>query len=268
MTIFPATKSAAGCEAGWRKKRKAAECSTQAAAVQEHDVVGEAPGLAEIVRDHDDLGAARGGGEDELLDGEDGGRVEARRRLVEEQDLGLDGEGARQRQALLLAARHHAGRRAGEIVEPRQLERAAHERRPLVPRHAVDLQRVGDVGGGGAAQQHRPLEDHGLAPANLAVGGAAGEGDAAGRRADQPVQDAHEQALAGAVRPHDHRPGAAAELEVDAVEQAAPARLEDEALAADRQPARLAVRRGTGRVAAAIGHVMHGRAPSGCAAPA
>ena len=57
--------------------------------------------------------AARMAGDD-LLDRAGGGRIEARRRLVEEQHFGTQRPGARQRHALLLAAREHARRAVGE----------------------------------------------------------------------------------------------------------------------------------------------------------
>ena len=39
----------------------------------------------------------------------------------------------------------------------------------FTPRNAAEAKRVGDVGGGGPAKQHRLLEDHGLAPPDLVI---------------------------------------------------------------------------------------------------
>ena len=89
-----------------------------AAAMQQHDLAGEAPRLAEIVRRHHDLDAARGDGADDVLDRLGGGRIEARGRLVEKQHLRIPGERARQRQPLLLAAGQLARRAVAEAVSP------------------------------------------------------------------------------------------------------------------------------------------------------
>ena len=49
--------------------------------------------------------------------------IEVRGRLVQEQDLGLERPGAREREALLLAAGEHARRPVGEMGEPHLRER-------------------------------------------------------------------------------------------------------------------------------------------------
>ena len=77
---------------------------TQAAANQKDDVAGEAAHLAKVVRRHDDLRARLGGGEDDLLDEPGRGRVEAGRRLIQEEDFRLAGQRPRQRQSLLFDA--------------------------------------------------------------------------------------------------------------------------------------------------------------------
>src|SRR3546814_13087118 len=64
-------------------------CSSDLAAMQEQDLVGEALRLAAVVGDHDDLHAAGGGLADQRLDGGGRLRIEARRRLIEQQQLGL-----------------------------------------------------------------------------------------------------------------------------------------------------------------------------------
>src|SRR4051812_41370999 len=71
----------------------------------EHEgrLVRDARGLLHVVRDDDDRVALL---EllDELLDAQRGDGVEGRARLVHEDDLGFDGDRARDAQALLLAA--------------------------------------------------------------------------------------------------------------------------------------------------------------------
>ena len=76
---------------------------------------------------------------------------------------------------------------------------AAFTRRRRSARHARDGERIGDVGRGRAAQQHRALEDESLLPAQSGRI-VAGPADAAGGRPDQAVAEPQQQALAGAVR--------------------------------------------------------------------
>ena len=57
--------------------------------MQEDDILREPAGLTDIVGDHDDLDAAVLRGDQETLDGERRGGIEARGGLVEEQDIGL-----------------------------------------------------------------------------------------------------------------------------------------------------------------------------------
>ena len=79
---------------------------------------------------------------DQLLDALRGDRVERRRRFVHQQDLGLDGERARDAQALLLAARERQRRRVQAILhlvpERRRLQARLDAAAQLLarPRHA------------------------------------------------------------------------------------------------------------------------------------
>ena len=90
-----------------------------------------------------------------------------------------------------------------------------------------------------AAQQHRPLEHHGVPAAR--VPRRAEPGDRARRRPDQPVAEPERQALSGAVRAEDHRPAALADLE---------GKILDDRLAAERQRHGIETERegGVGRV--------------------
>ena len=89
---------------GESKNSAAGAALDHAAAMHQHDLAGEPARLAEIVRRHHHLDAARGDGADDVLDRLGRGRIEARGRLVEKQHLRIAGERARQRQPLLLAA--------------------------------------------------------------------------------------------------------------------------------------------------------------------
>src|SRR5689334_11259209 len=87
-------------------------------AVEKDDVVGEPARLAEVVRGHHDLGAGGADAGDDLLDGACRRGIEAGGRRVEEQHVGAQRPGARQCDALLLAAGQHACRPVREGLEP------------------------------------------------------------------------------------------------------------------------------------------------------
>ena len=99
--------------------------------VDEQHLVAEAPRLAEVVRRHDDLGARGVERLDHGLDLARRARIEARGRLVEKQHLRMQRPGAREREALLLAAREHARRPVREVGEPDLAQRLQRERLAL-----------------------------------------------------------------------------------------------------------------------------------------
>ncbi len=76
----------------------------QAAAVEEGHVLGQPAGLREVVGGHHHGDAVGGEALDHALDAAGGAGVELGAGLVEEEDLGAQRPGARQREALLLAA--------------------------------------------------------------------------------------------------------------------------------------------------------------------
>ena len=90
--------------AGVRRNRRRRRALDHAAAMQQHDLAGEPSRLAEIVRRHHDLDAARGDRADDVLDRLGRGGIEARGRLVEKQHLRVARQRAGKRQPLLLAA--------------------------------------------------------------------------------------------------------------------------------------------------------------------
>ena len=73
-------------------------------------MAGEASGLAEVVRRHHHLDAARGGGAHDVFDRFGRGRIETGRRLVEQQQSRIAGQRPGQSQPLLLTAGEAAGR--------------------------------------------------------------------------------------------------------------------------------------------------------------
>ncbi len=205
------------------------------AAVQEHHVVGQAAGLSGVVGDEDDAGAAAPRRGDDVLDREHRGGVEAGGRLVEEQHLGVGGQRAGQRQALLLAAREQAGGLVGLVGEADAVEERVRRRARVL---AAGLQHEVEVGGDRAAQQDRLLEHQRLPSAWR------------GRRRCRPsrsrpalgrheaVEQLQQQALARAVRPHDHGAAAGIEREVEPVEQRRLAAPEGQAADFQRQERR------------------------------
>ena len=117
---------------------------------EERGAVRDAGGLLHVVG-HDDDRVALLQLIDQLLDalGRDG--VERRRGLVHQQDVGLDGQGPRDAQPLLLADRQGEGRISEAVLHlvpqggrPQAGLHAVLELRPR-PGEAVDAQPVGDV---------------------------------------------------------------------------------------------------------------------------
>ena len=86
-----------------------------------------------------------------------------------------------------------------------------------------------DVGERRAAEQDRPLKNHGLAQPDCSSGGPPTPQDGAGAWLQQPVQQSQQQALASAVRAHDHRAHGRPKREIEPVDQAPPAGLEYQA---------------------------------------
>src|SRR4029453_4930366 len=110
-------------KAGGLRRCGAAEESTdagpfdEASLVEEEDFVAETMRLAEVVRDHHDLGARRVHRGDDLLDLMRGTGIEARRPLVEKEDFGTQRPHPRQREALLFSARERARIAVAQWVE-------------------------------------------------------------------------------------------------------------------------------------------------------
>src|SRR5262245_5226503 len=113
-----------------------------AAAMHKHDIAAEPARLAEIVGGHYHLDAAHRDGADEILNGLGGGGIEARGRLVEEQDVRVLGERAGERQPLLLAAGEAPRRPRRESAEADEVEKLGDARRSLAARRAGRRQRI------------------------------------------------------------------------------------------------------------------------------
>src|SRR5215471_13632566 len=113
--------------------------------MQEQDLVAEASGLTKVVSDHHDLGSGGMHSIDHALDLVRRAGIEVRCRLVEEKHLRIQGPGARERDALLLAAGKHARRVRGERFEPDLAERLSRPHLALWPRHASHSERMSEV---------------------------------------------------------------------------------------------------------------------------
>lgn len=90
------------------------------------------------------------------------------------------------------------------------------------PLQTTHRQREIEIGGNGAAQKNRALKDHGLRLARRPVEGATLPLHVAGGWRQQTVQKAKQQALAGAVGPHDDRAPTGPDRETDIVHQTLP----------------------------------------------
>jgi hypothetical protein len=87
-------------------------------------------------------------------------RIERRQRLIEEQDLRAGDQSARQRDALLLAARHLPRQALGEAAHLDEVKELA---RPFAPRslgRSTDLKTVGDVVDGRHVGKERVVLEH------------------------------------------------------------------------------------------------------------
>ena len=211
----PARNARLAVSAGELKKCCGRRGLDHAAAVQQHDVAREPARLAEIVRRHHDLDAARGDRADDVLDRLGRGRIEARGRLVEKQDLRIARERARQREPLLLAA-GQAARRA--VARARRARPAPAVRRcaPRIARRAAARAHSAILAAGAAPEHGRPLEHDGaprrrrlLAPPQVtrpAVG------------AISPMASAQQRGFARAVRADQTVGAPAANVSEDAIE--------------------------------------------------
>ena len=131
------------------------------ALVHHHDAVGHRQRFFLVVRDHD------GGHADLLLQAADLAaqahaleRIERRQRLVEQQQTGRRGERARERDALLLAARELARVLRLAAGQADQLEQLGDPRLDLAARLPPVDQAVADVVGDGEVGKQRVRLEH------------------------------------------------------------------------------------------------------------
>ena len=191
--------------------------------------------MTQIVGDQHHARRLRPRSADQTLDRRRCRGIEVGGRLVQDQDIRRRRQGAGDRQELLLAAGQDTRRRLRQMREPGALERRVRAPAALRARHAGHRQGVLDVGQRRAAQQHGALKHETDLGRAAPIGNSACPGHLARRGHNQARQHAHEQALARTVRADQDQGAGAVDLDVDAIENAPAAALEDEALAADRQ---------------------------------
>ena len=129
---------------------------------QEQDLVAEAPRLAEVVRRHHDLGAARVDLAHDVLDLARRLGIEVRGRLVEEQHFGTQRPRAREREASAARRPRARARAVGERAQADGGERVRDARLALRAANAGEVQAHSGRSPRRAAQHHRPLEHHRL----------------------------------------------------------------------------------------------------------
>src|SRR5262245_14373123 len=201
--------------------------------MQEHDLAGEAPRLAEIVGRHHHLDPAPTNVAYYLLDRLGCGRSESRGPLVEQKNLRPLGERAREREPLLLAAGELSRRPAAEPGKADDSGELGDAGRALRARYAGGRKRITDVAGGAAAEHRRALEYDG---AMRRLGGlAASPGHASAHGRNQAHDQAEQRGLACAVRSDQHGGRAGREGEGDAVQDGHAAGGEADLLEHDRQ---------------------------------
>ena len=167
-------------------------------------------------------------------------RVDAERRLVEEQHLRLVDEGAGEAELLLHAARELAGEAVAERAEVREREEPLEARRALGSRHPVEVGVEAEVlldrEVGVEAEALRHVGDAVLDRLGVAGDRDAGEDRVAGGGPQHAGEHAQRRGLAGAVRPDEAEQLAAADLEAQILDRGQLAEAAGEPLGADHRP--------------------------------
>ena len=147
--------------------------------------------------------------------------IERRQRLVEQQHVGLDRDRARQRHALLLAARQCGDASATEMTELDQRQRPLHCAIDLRLRRAAHLQAEGDVARDGEMRKQRVALEHDadIAPVRRHMSDVApGKRDRASVRRREAGDGAQQGGLAAAGWAEQGDQLAAPDREIDAIE--------------------------------------------------
>src|SRR5579875_225741 len=209
--------------------RRAVGDDRVALGVEEDAVGADREDARQLVGDNDDRRAeAVAQLEDQVVEPPRADRIEARRRLVEEQDVGVERDRAREPGALLHPA---ADLRRIEVLEPPEPDQRELEGRDLAdlggPQRRELLERQRHVLGERERAKERPaLVEHAEAAQHAHAGGRVGVREAlavvedlARRGLHEADQVAEQRALAAAAAAHDHEHVAAAHGEVEVAHQ-------------------------------------------------
>ena len=169
--------------------------------------------------------------------------VEVGERLVEQQHMRLDHDGARDRDALQLAAGELMRPALGVAVELHQLQRARDPLADLVRAHFARPQAVGDVAADGEVGKHRVVLEHHAGVALVRrqrVDALLAEQDAACVELAKSRDHAQQRGLAAARRPEQREELAVAHRDRHVVDRPHGAERARDALDRDRGHANLA----------------------------
>ena len=181
------------------------------ARAHDRDAVAELDGLVDVVR-HEDDGDPEGALKIEklVLQSIADDRIDGAEGLVHEHERGLGGHGARDADALALAARELRGVALLHVpIEADQGEQLVDSRADAVSRPTQELGDRGDVRGDGLVREQPDLLDHVADPPSQRDGILVQhvlpvDEDLAGGRLDQPIHHPERRRLAAARRPHEH----------------------------------------------------------------
>ena len=193
-------------------------------AVVEHgDPVGELVGLLEVLRGEEDRHAARDELADDLPHRAPAARVQAGRRLVEEDDPRVADERHREVEPAPHAARVGRGRLVGRLDEVEPLEQVARRaagppRRPRWCRSAIRIRFSSPVSRLSTAENWPVTPIAARTASGSRARSCAGDAELAAVGADQGREDLDDRGLAGAVRAEQREDRALGDVEVDAVE--------------------------------------------------
>ena len=199
---------------------------------EDDDFVGEAEGFVAVVGDEEGGDAGLAGDAGKVFDeGGTGGWIECGEGFVEEEEFGLDGEGAGQADALGLAAGEFAGVAIGEGADAETIEPVGGGVAPLGAGDAVEAEGGFDIFDDGGVEEEGLLEGGGHAAAGGE--GVLSHGDAVDSEVtagwlDEELEGAKQRAFAGAVGTDDGGDFAGSDIERVDGKHGAAAAVDDE----------------------------------------
>jgi len=141
----------------------------KAAVMQKNYILRKPSRLAYVVGYNNYFDAAVLGINEDALDGERRGGIEACGRLIEKQHFWIEAKSSSEAEPLLLAAGEDPCRCECMALQSSQLQSLQCALCAFAPGKTPKAKCVGDVGCGGPAEQHGFLEHHGLATPDLVI---------------------------------------------------------------------------------------------------